>query len=299
MNGILIIDKAEGITSHDVVQAVRKKLRVSKVGHLGTLDPMATGVLPVSIGKATRLAQFLPTFPKEYEGEIRFGFSTSTYDREGAPTADQRPLDRTAPEIYDAMQQFVGTLDQIPPPFSAKKIAGVPSYKFARANQPVEIAPARVEVHKFELVKLETPFASFRVVCSAGTYVRSLVHDLGRQLGCGAHLTALRRTRSGDFRIENAFKLEQISDEKIVSMDHLLSSWPRIEVSEAEETKIVHGNEIRAVSLGTFARIFNKKGELIALASVQSGWARPRLVLTSINSDKSDMLHCTSKEIES
>src|ERR1041385_2135541 len=178
MNGILIIDKAEGITSHDVVQAVRKKLRVSKVGHLGTLDPMATGVLPVSIGKATRLAQFLPTFPKEYEGEIRFGFSTSTYDREGAPTADQRPLDGTAPEIYDAMQQFVGTLDQIPPLFSAKKIAGVPSYKFARANQPVEIAPARVEVHKFELVKLETPFAAFRVVCSAGTYVRSRVHDL-------------------------------------------------------------------------------------------------------------------------
>ena len=299
MNGILIIDKAEGITSHDVVQAVRKKLRVSKVGHLGTLDPMATGVLPVSVGKATRLAQFLPTFPKEYEGEMRFGFSTSTYDREGAPTADQRPLDRTAPEIHDAMQQFVGTLDQIPPPFSAKKIAGVPSYKFARANQPVEIAAARVEIHKFELVKLETPFAAFRVVCSAGTYVRSLVHDLGRQLGCGAHLTALRRTRSGDFRIENAFKLEQISDEKVVSMDHLLSSWPRIEVSEAEETKIVHGNEIRAVSPGTFARIFNKKGELIALASVQSGWARPRLVLTSINSDKSDMLHCTSKEIES
>jgi tRNA pseudouridine55 synthase len=285
MNGILVIDKAEGMTSHDVVQAVRNKLRIPKVGHLGTLDPMATGVLPVSVGKATRLAQFLPTYPKEYEGEMRFGFSTTTYDREGAPTSDQRPLDRTVREIHDAMRQFVGTVDQIPPPFSAKKIGGVPSYKFARANLPVEIAPARVEVHIFELVKLQTPLAAFRVVCSAGTYVRSLVHELGRQLGCGAHLTALRRTRSGDFRIENAFKLEQIGDENVVPMDRLLSSWPRIEVSGTEEIKILHGNQIPAAVPGAFARIFNKKGEFIALASLQSGWARPRLVLTSTNSD--------------
>jgi tRNA pseudouridine55 synthase len=285
MNGILIVDKPMGLTSHGVVQAVRKKLCISKVGHLGTLDPMATGVLPVSVGKATRLAQFLPTFPKEYEGEMRFGFSTTTYDREGMPTSDQRPLDRSAVEIQDAMHQFVGNLDQIPPLFSAKKIGGVPSYKFARANQPVEIAPVRVEVEKFELVNLQTPFASFRVVCSAGTYVRSLVHDLGRQIGCGAHLTALRRIRSGEFRIENAFKLDEFGDKDVIPMDRLLSSLPRIEVSEAEEVKIVHGNEIRAVSPGTFARIFNKKGEFIALASVQSGWVRPRLVLTSINSD--------------
>src|SRR5437667_4671818 len=143
MNGILIIDKAGGMTSHDVVQAVRKRFRISKVGHLGTLDPMATGVLPVSIGKATRLAQFLPTFPKEYEGQIRFGFSTTTYDREGTATSDPTPLDRTADDIQKAMQMFVGTIDQVPPPFSAKKIGGVPSYKLARANQPVAIPPAK------------------------------------------------------------------------------------------------------------------------------------------------------------
>src|SRR5690348_3794825 len=235
MNGILIIDKPAGMTSHDVVQAVRKKFRTSKVGHLGTLDPMATGVLPVSVGKATRLAQFLPTFPKEYEGEMRFGFSTTTYDREGTPTTDERPLDRSAQEIQDAMQAFLGTLDQTPPPFSAKKIGGVPSYKLARANQVVEIASVGVEVEKFELLNLQTPLATFRVVCSAGTYVRSLVHDLGRQLGCGAHLTVLRRTRSGDFQIENAVKLERFGDEDVIPMDHLLGSWPRIEVSEAEE----------------------------------------------------------------
>ena len=285
MNGILIIDKSGGMTSHDVVQAVRKRFRISKVGHLGTLDPMATGVLPVSIGKATRLAQFLPTFPKEYEGQIRFGFSTTTYDREGSATTDQRPLDRTAEDIHGAMQGFVGTLDQVPPQFSAKKIGGVPSYKFARANQTVEIASVKVEVQKFELLTLQPPFATFRVVCSAGTYVRSLVHHLGQKIGCGAHLTALRRTRSGDFQIENAVKLEQVTEENIVSMDRLLSSWPRIEVSDADEVKVVHGNEIRGVSPGTFARIFNKKGEFIAVASVQSGWVRPKLVLTSMNSD--------------
>jgi len=285
MNGILIIDKAGGMTSHDVVQAVRKRFRISKVGHLGTLDPMATGVLPVSIGKATRLAQFLPTFPKEYEGQIRFGFSTTTYDREGSATTDQRPLDRTAEDIHGAMQGFVGTLDQVPPQFSAKKIGGVPSYKFARANQTVEIASVKVEVQKFELLTLQPPFATFRVVCSAGTYVRSLVHHLGQKIGCGAHLTALRRTRSGDFQIENAVKLEQVTEENIVSMDRLLSSWPRIDVCDADEVKVVHGNEIRGVSPGTFARIFNKKGEFIAVASVQSGWVRPKLVLTSMNSD--------------
>jgi tRNA pseudouridine55 synthase len=285
MNGILIIDKPEGLTSHDVVQAVRKQFKTSKVGHLGTLDPLATGVLPVSIGKATRFAQFLPTFPKEYEGQIRFGFATTTYDRAGEPTTDVQLPAHTAQEIQQAMQKFVGKLDQVPPQFSAKKIGGVPCYKFARANQPVEIAPVAVEVETFELVASQPPLATFRVVCSAGTYVRSLAHDLGRNLGCGAHLTTLRRTRSGDFRIEDAVKLEQATEENILPIDGLLSSWPRIEVSDDDEMKVVHGNEIRGASPGGFARIFNKKGEFIALASVQSGWVRPRLVLTSINSD--------------
>jgi tRNA pseudouridine55 synthase len=285
MNGILVIDKPEGMTSHDVVQAVRKRFRTSKVGHLGTLDPMATGVLPASIGKATRLAQFLPSFPKEYEGQIRFGFSTTTYDREGTPTTDPQPLNRTADDVQKVMQRFVGTIDQTPPPFSAKKIGGVPSYKMARANQQVEIPPAKVEIQKFDLISSELPYATFRTVCSAGTYVRSLVHDLGRELGCGAHLTALRRTRSGDFLIESAVKLQQITEESVIPMDRLLTSWPRIEVSGADEAKVIHGNEIRGDSPGAFARIFNKKGDFIALASVQSGFVRPRLVLTSINSD--------------
>jgi tRNA pseudouridine55 synthase len=283
MNGVFIIDKPEGMTSHDVVQAVRKKFAIGKAGHLGTLDPIATGVLPLCIGKATRLAQFLPNFPKEYTGEIRFGFATSTYDREGWPTSDERPLDRSPDEIREAMRSLTGILDQIPPPFSAKKVGGVPSYKLARKNRAVEISPVRVEVQEFDLLRLDPPLAKFRVVCSAGTYVRSLACDLGHKLGCGAHLTELRRTRSGDFRIENAIALDRLMERDLIPMHGLLASWPCIEVSETDETKVVHGNQIPGACEGDFARIFNKKGEFIAVASLESGWVRPRLVLTSID----------------
>jgi tRNA pseudouridine55 synthase len=283
MNGIFVIDKPGGVTSHDVVQAVRKRFATHKVGHLGTLDPLATGVLPVSIGKATRLAQFLPNSPKEYDGELRFGFSTTTYDRDGSPTSPEKPLSGTAEEIRQVMRSLTGTIEQIPPSFSAKKIGGVPSYKLARSDQSIGMAPATVKIDRFDLLTLTPPLAKFQVTCSAGTYVRSLAHDLGQKLGCGAHLTALRRTRSGDFRLENAVALDQITEADLIPVDSLLASWPTIEVSETDETKVRHGNEIRTACAGDFARIFNKKGEFIALAAVESGWARPRVVLTSLD----------------
>jgi len=285
MNGIFIIDKPEGMTSHDVVQRIRKIFNIAKAGHLGTLDPLATGVLPVCVGKATRLAQFLPSSPKEYTGEIRFGFSTNTYDREGFPAGPEVPFDGAKDDIRRMMQSLTGVLDQVPPPFSAKKIAGVRSYKLARTNRTIEMAPVKVEIQQFELLSLDPPFAKFIVVCSAGTYVRSLVHDLGRKAGCGAHLTALRRTRSGEFRIEDAIGLDRITEAKLISINRLLSSWPSIEVSESDESRVAHGNRIRSACAGDLARIFNKKGQFIAVASVESGWARPRLVLTSINSE--------------
>src|SRR5438132_9525083 len=171
MNGILIIDKPEGMTSHDVVQAIRKRLKTSKVGHLGTLDPMATGVLPVSVGKATRVAQFIPASPKEYEGEIRFGFATDTYDREGIPTTEERPFEG---DLNEGIRSLTGILEQVPPPYSAKKVGGVPSHQLARRNQAVELAPSRVEVQRFEIISLTPPRMTFRVVCSPGTYIRSL-----------------------------------------------------------------------------------------------------------------------------
>ena len=285
MNGIFIIDKPEGKTSHDVVQSIRKKFKTSKVGHLGTLDPMATGVLPIAIGKATRIQQWIPNSPKEYEGQIRFGFTTDTYDSKGTATSEERPLNAIVGDVEQAMRCLTGAIDQIPPPFSAKKIGGVPAYKLARRRQSVEMAPVKVEVQTFEAVTLDPPLMTFRVVCSPGTYVRSLAHDLGQRLGCGAHLTALRRTRSGEFRIADAVAPDKVSEQDLVSMDRLLSGIPTIEVSETDEVKIVHGNAIRGGDGPEFARIFNKRGEFLAIALVENGWVHPRLVLTSITSD--------------
>ena len=285
MNGVLVIDKPAGMTSHDVVQAIRKKFSNSKAGHLGTLDPMATGVLPVCIGKATRMGQFIPASPKEYEGEIRFGFSTNTYDREGVATSVEQPLTHSREAIEAAMRAFTGSQDQIPPPFSAKKIGGVPSHKLARRNQAIEMAPSRVQIERFDILGFEPPAMKFRATCSPGTYVRSLAHDLGRRLGCGAHLTALRRIRSGDFHIGQAVPLARISLENLIPIERLLEAWPRIEVSGTDETKVVHGNQIHTEATAQFVRIFNKKGEFLAVAEIENGWVLPRVVLTSITSD--------------
>jgi tRNA pseudouridine55 synthase len=282
MNGIFIIDKPAGMTSHDVVQAVRKRFNTSKAGHLGTLDPMATGVLPVCIGKATRMGRFISGSPKEYEGEIRFGFSTTTYDREGTPTSEEKPLD--SGKLGEAVERLTGAVDQVPPPFSAKKVGGVPSHKLARRNEAIELQAVRIKVDRFEILHLEAPLMRFRVVCSPGTYVRSLAHDLGQRVGCGAHLTALRRMQSGEFGIAQAVPLDRISSSDLIPMERLLEYWPRIEVSESDESKVMHGNQIPGEAEGQFARIFNKKGQFIALASIENGWVRPRLVLTSITS---------------
>jgi tRNA pseudouridine55 synthase len=283
MNGIFIIDKPGGMTSHDVVNHVRKFVPGEKVGHLGTLDPMATGVLPVCTGKATRFGQFLDLTPKEYIGDIQFGFSTTTYDREGSPTSAVLPMTVSREEVESAIRTLTGRIDQVPPPFSAKKIGGVPSYKLARRGRSIENPAVSVEVYEFAIVGFEPPRLSFRVACSAGTYVRSLAHDLGQSLECGAHLTSLRRIRCGEFAVEAAVTLEQLSPERGVPMEKLLSSLPLIEVSGIEEHRVVHGNDIPAVTDGRLARIFNKRGEFLAVAAVENGWARPRLVLTSIS----------------
>jgi tRNA pseudouridine55 synthase len=184
-----------------------------------------------------------------------------------------------------AIRSFTGVLNQVPPAFSAKKIGGVASYKLARKNRPVEMNPAPVQVYEFEMLRFEPPMMTIRVLCSPGTYVRSLAHDLGQAAGCGAHLTALRRTRCADFRLENAVPLELVSTSDLIPMSRLLESWPRIEVSGAEELKVLHGNQIPGDAHGEFARIFNKKGEFIAVAALENGWVRPRLVLISNSSD--------------
>ena len=278
VSGVLVVDKPAGLTSHDVVRRVRRLVANSKAGHLGTLDPIATGVLPVCVGKATRLAPYVSGNRKHYIGDIRLGIATATYDRDGTPSGDERAVRIDRADLERAMASLTGKLEQIPPPFSAKKVAGVASYKMARKGHTVTHRPVPIRVERFDLVRFDPPLAAFEILCSAGTYVRSLAHDLGQHLGCGAHLHSLRRLGSGEFSIEQAVGLEEATLDDVMPLDQLLTGWPRIEVSGDEERRVTHGNAIRAEVSG-LARIFNKKGELLALAAMENGWVRPKVVL--------------------
>src|SRR5512146_531385 len=212
MNGVLVVDKPAGMTSHDVVNRVRRIVRERSVGHLGTLDPMATGVLPLVLGRLTRLAQFYTASEKVYEGTIRFGFATDTYDSEGEPSGAPAPVTFAFDELRKAATRFRGVIEQMPPPFSAKKIQGVPAYKLARKKKEVELQPVAVEIKEFTVDGLEGNSVEFRCRVSSGTYVRSLSHEIGQKLGTGAHLSSLRRTAVAEFTIEQAHTLDEIAD---------------------------------------------------------------------------------------
>ena len=210
MNAVLILDKPSGLTSHDVVNRVRRILNQRSVGHLGTLDPMATGVLPIVIGNFTRLAQFYVSSEKTYEGTVRFGFCTDTYDAEGEPTTDPKEVSLTADELEAAVLKFRGVIEQEPPPFSAKKIKGVPAYKLARKQKEVRLNPVQVEIKELQVVGVDVDRMRFRARVTSGTYMRSVAHDLGKALGCGAHLETLRRTAVAEFTIGEAHTLEEL-----------------------------------------------------------------------------------------
>jgi tRNA pseudouridine55 synthase len=211
INAILVLDKPAALTSHDVVNRVRRITGERSVGHLGTLDPMATGVLPLVLGRYTRLAQFFNESSKVYEGEIRFGFATDTYDAQGSPVGPVSSVQPTLSQIHRQLPAFNGWIEQIPPVYSAKKIHGVAAYKLARQDKVVEMKPVAVQVHRFEIQSVCADRARFVAEVSAGTYIRSLAHDLGQALGCGAHLTELRRTRAGEFNLSEAISLEQLA----------------------------------------------------------------------------------------
>ena len=221
MNGVLVVDKPLGPTSHDVVARVRRAIGISRLGHTGTLDPLATGVLPLVVGRATRLARFLTSDEKEYLAGIRLGMATATYDAEERlvrndsgelvalrPVAD--PPAFVEGDLRNALTSFTGTFRQMPPPFSAKKLAGTPAYKLARRRKDVELKPVEVTVTELELVSYADGVATVRLVCSSGFYVRSLAHDFGARLGCGAHLESLRRIRAGEFGLQQATPLSVI-----------------------------------------------------------------------------------------
>jgi tRNA pseudouridine55 synthase len=266
MNGVLIVDKPPGPTSHDVVARVRRAVGISKIGHTGTLDPLATGVLPLVVGRATRLAQFLTNDEKEYLASVRFGCATATYDAEERTIfdADGRPvaLRPAAPiewipdsMLLEALPEFMGTYWQVPPPFSAKKVGGTPAYVLARLRKEVEIKPVQVRVHELELKGFEHGLARLRVVCSSGFYVRSLAHDLGQHLGCGAHLESLRRIRAGEFAAGRSTTLEDIEREgadavgRLVPMTELLSRLPHVVVNARGARRAAHGNALAAEDL--------------------------------------------------
>ncbi len=279
MNGVLVIDKPGGLTSHDVVSRIRKRLDTRRVGHLGTLDPAATGVLPLTLGKATRLAQFITSSPKEYTGEIRLGWSTTTCDLEGERLGESKPVNVRRETLEEAMKSLTGTIRQVPPAYSAKRIDGVKAYKLARRGIPVDLAPVTVEIQSFDLVSFEAPLIDFRVVCSSGTYIRSMARDLGESLGTGGHLFSLRRTRAGEFGLEQAISLEDASWDKVIPPERLMDTLARIEIEPKLENQLRHGRAVPTDQERSPLRIFNKKGQLMAIATVEMGWAHPRVVL--------------------
>jgi tRNA pseudouridine55 synthase len=250
ISGVLVIDKPAGITSHDVVARVRKILHQRQVGHFGTLDPFATGVLPVSVGKATRFAQFYLKSRKAYEGTIHFGFSTDTYDATGEATSEAVAVAPEASVLEDHFHQFTGRLLQMPPPYSAKRVGGVRAYELARQHKPVILTPVEVEIYALELLSLQGAQVRFAVECSGGTYVRSLAHDLGQKLGCGAYLAGLRRTAVAEFSLDRAVTLESLQDAAeqanlescVVRLEALLPDCPELLVRGREEISVRHGH---------------------------------------------------------
>jgi tRNA pseudouridine55 synthase len=214
MDGVLIIDKPAGMTSHDVVNRVRRTLKTKRVGHTGTLDPFATGVLVLLIGKATRLAQFADRAAKEYLADIRFGFATDTGDLTGKPLSEEEKVDISRADLENALTKFRGEIEQIPPMYSAKKVGGKKLYEIARKGEEIEREPAKVTIHELKLLdenlSSAVPVTRIRVVCSAGTYIRTLAEGIGKELGIGAHLTALRRSAAGEFRLDDAVSLENL-----------------------------------------------------------------------------------------
>jgi tRNA pseudouridine55 synthase len=276
MNGVLVIDKPSGMTSHDVVNRVRRIGAERSVGHLGTLDPMATGVLPLVLGKFTRLAQFYLGARKAYEGEIRFGFATDTYDADGNPTTATNDLPLSLEQVRQAAVRFRGVQQQTPPPFSAKKIAGVPAYKLARKQQEVTLEPVTVEVEEFEITNVDGDRARFRIRVSSGTYVRCIAHEIGQQLGVGAHLASLRRTAVAEFDIAQAATLPQIEGafcERLVHPRRVLPEMPCVTATEESISKIRHGNAVNLpdVSKARLVKVFADQTDLVAIAMRVAG----------------------------
>ena len=281
VNGLLILDKPSGMTSHDVVARLRRATGEKSIGHLGTLDPMATGVLPLLLGKFTRLAQFYGAHEKAYTGEIRFGFSTDTYDAEGTPSSEPMRSSFTLEQVRAAATRFSGEMDQLPPPISAKKIGGKPAYKIARAGETPSLKTARVNIVEFAILSLDGELAAFHMRISAGGYVRSVAHELGLALGSGAHLASLRRVASGPFAIEQAITLadaESFAREGRLAayLPHprtLLPELPSVTADEQTVARLRNGMQINLPEFtqAPLVKVFRGQSELVAIGKRIAG----------------------------
>jgi tRNA pseudouridine55 synthase len=280
------------LTSHDVVNRARRILQQPSVGHLGTLDPLATGVLPLVTGTLTRLAQFYAASEKTYEGVLRFGFATDTYDSDGEVQGPIQAVNVSLEQIRALASRFAGLIEQMPPPFSAKKIKGVPAYKLARKHQEVALKPVQVEIKEFEILGAQADQASFRARVASGTYMRSIAHDMGRQLGCGAHLQSLRRTVLGEFDLNQAHTLEELDsvrkagtiDELFIHPRRLLPEFPCVTASEEAAALIRNGRAVNLPELSQArqVKVFAGQRELIAIATRIAGTLfHPRIVLAA------------------
>lgn len=304
VSGMLIVDKPAGPTSHDVVARVRKRLSV-KAGHTGTLDPQATGVLLVCLGGATRLVRFLQHADKSYECTVRFGWETDTYDAEGEPVGE--PVAVTEPSrerVTEVVAAFVGDVEQVPPVYSAKKIRGEPSYRRVRRGEEVEHEPVRVRIDAIEVLEVQADRVRLRVDCGPGTYVRTLAVDIGRKLGCPAHLHALRRTRVGRFGLERAVELDRIEaldreelQAMLVPPAEMLADWPGVVVDRVGVQALQHGSMVEPGFVlqrlpgsegarltggpeGSWVRVLDRNGDLLAAAEARPGGVlQPRVVI--------------------
>jgi tRNA pseudouridine55 synthase len=281
--GILLIDKPHGVTSHDVVNDVRRKFGTRRVGHAGTLDPLATGLLVVAVGPATRFLQYLPLEPKVYEGDITFGHATTTYDAEGEATSGgDVPADLTA-AFQAALPAFKGLIQQLPPMHSAVKVAGKPLYKYAREGKVLEREPRTVHIESIDVQAIEGATISVRIVCSGGTYIRSLAHDIGKAVGCGAFLSRLRRTDVGRFGLDRAVTLDQARPADLLPLREALPPMPMLPLTDVQTDAIREG---RTVLVGSppdsqLAALLDPHGDVFSVARVVGNLLQPECVIPS------------------
>ena len=282
-DGLVLVDKKSGLTSHDVVERFRRRSHIKKVGHTGTLDPLATGLLVLCVGKATRLQAYLMGMEKTYEGTIQFGWATDSYDAAGAAVGEETPVDVTSVDLASHLDRFRGELDQMPPQFSAKKIGGVRAYELARKGETAALTPKRVTVYEFEITAVEGSTARFRVRSSAGTYVRSLAHELGEAAGIPAHLKDLRRTSIGNFRVEDAISFENMAEgpaEQLLVSPHFQSlsqvelPLERLRIDWGQQGKLMRGQSVimtpvaGPLVLGQLLALGNPSDQLVVIGEV-------------------------------